>query len=120
MVGMELFVIICLAVTVYIIINSVKKAKRIDEHKKGGFPKKKALAITIHLFKDGYGEKNFQLNKGHVFYINEYGEKEISGDWDYDFWQITSNKSNHAFEWIRDNQNNKNTSTLHFWKGGEL
>jgi len=120
MVGMELFVIICLAVTVYIIINSVKKAKRIDEHKKGGFPKKKALAITIHLFKDGYGEKNFQLNKGHVFYINEDGEKEISGDWDYDFWQITSNKSNHAFEWIRDNQNNKNTSTLHFWKGGEL
>lgn len=117
---MELFVIICLAVTVYIIINSVKKAKRIDEHKKGGFPKKKALAITIHLFKDGYGEKNFQLNKGHVFYINEDGEKEISGDWDYDFWQITSNKSNHAFEWIRDNQNNKNTSTLNFWKGGEL
>ena len=121
---MELFVIICLAVTVYIIINSVKKAKKVDQQKgkqkKGGFPKKKALAITIHLFKDGYGEKNFQLKKGHVFYINESGEKEISGDWDYDFWQITSNKSNHAFEWIRDNQNNNNTSTLHFWKGGEL
>jgi len=120
MVGMELFVIICLAVTVYIIINSVKKAKRIDEHKKGGFPKKKALAITIHLFKDGYGEKNFQLNKGHVFYINEYGEKEISGDWDYDFWQITSNKSEYAFEWLREDQNYNHVSTLHFWNGGEL
>ena len=45
--------------------------------------------------------------------------KVLKKDWDYDFWQITSNKSNHVFEWLREDQNN-NISILNFWQGGDL
>ena len=124
MVGFPLFVIICLVVTVILIRKSVQKAKQEEQQnksqKKRAFPKKKSLTITVHLFKDGYGEKKFQLKKGHQFYVNDEGLKEISGEWDYDFWQITSNKSEYAFEWLREDQNNNNVSTLNFWKGGDL
>ena len=116
MVGFPLFVIICLVVTVILIRKSVQKAKQEEQQnksqKKRAFPKKKSLTITVHLFKDGYGEKKFQLKKGHQFYVNDEGLKEISGEWDYDFWQITSNKSEYAFEWLREDQNNNNVSTL--------
>ena len=124
MVGFPLFVIICLVVTVILIRKSVQKAKQEEQQnksqKKRAFPKKKSLTITVHLFKDGYGEKKFQLKKGHQFYVNDEGLKEISGEWDYDFWQITSNKSEYAFEWLREDQNNNNVSTLNFWNGGDL
>jgi hypothetical protein len=126
MVGFPLFVILCLVATAYFIGKSVKKAKEEEkrknrpQQKKTAFPKKKTLAITVHLFKDGYGEKKFQLKKGHQFYFNDEGLKEISGEWDYDFWQITSNKSEYAFEWLREDQNNNNVSTLNFWNGGDL
>ena len=124
MVGFPLFVIICLVVTVILIRKSVQKAKQEEQQnksqKKRAFPKKKSLNITVHLFKDGYGEKKFQLKKGHQFYVNDEGLKEISGEWDYDFWQITSNKSEYAFEWLREDQNNNNVSTLNFWNGGDL
>ncbi len=129
MIGFPLFVILCLVATAYFIGKSVKKAKE-DEGRKNSkqkkkqktttFPKKKSLSITVHLFKDGYGEKKFQLKKGHQFYFNDEGLKEISGEWDYDFWQITSNKSEYAFEWLREDQNNNNVSTLNFWNGGDL
>ena len=124
MVGFPLFVIICLVVTVILIRKSVQKAKQEEQQnksqKKRAFPKKKSLNITVHLFKDGYGEKKFQLKKGHQFYVNDEGLKEINGEWDYDFWQITSNKSEYAFEWLREDQNNNNVSTLNFWNGGDL
>ena len=124
MVGFPLFVIICLVVTVILIRKSVQKAKQEEQQnksqKKRAFPKKKSLNITVHLFKDGYGEKKFQIKKGHQFYVNDEGLKEISGEWDYDFWQITSNKSEYAFEWLREDQNNNNVSTLNFWNGGDL
>jgi len=126
MAGFPLFIIICLAVTVYLVIKSVKntkedqKRKNRSQKKKTAFPKKKSLAITVHLFKDGYGEKKFQLKKGHKFYVNEDGLKEISSEWDYDFWQITSNKSENAFEWLRQDQNNNHVSVLNFWNGGDL
>ena len=126
MAGFPLFIIICLAVTVYLVIKSVKntkedqKRKNRSQKKKTAFPKKKSLAITVHLFKDGYGEKKFQLKKGHKFYVNEVGLKEISSEWDYDFWQITSNKSENAFEWLRQDQNNNHVSVLNFWNGGDL
>ena len=124
MVGFPLFVIICLVVTVILIRKSVQKAKQGEQQnksqKKRAFPKKKSLNITVHLFKDGYGEKKFQLKKGHQFYVNDEGLKEINGEWDYDFWQITSNKSEYAFEWLREDQNNNNVSTLNFWNGGDL
>ena len=129
MAGFPLFVIICLGATVYFIVKSVKKTKE-DEARKNSkqkkkqktttFPKKKSLSITVHLFKDGYGEKKFQLKKGHKFYVNEDGLKEISGEWDYDFWQITSNKTEYAFEWLRQDQNNNHVSVLNFWNGGDL
>ena len=138
MVGFPLFVIICLVVTVILIRKSVQKAKQEEQQnksqKKRAFPKKKSLTITVHLFKDGYGEKKFQLKKGHQFYVNDEGLKEISGEWDYDFWQITSNKSEYAFEWLREDQNSgedamgangriskiNTVSTLNFWNGGDL
>ena len=126
MTGFPLFIIICLAATVYLVIKSVKdtkeeqKRKNRSQKKKTAFPKKKSLAITVHLFKDGYGEKKFQLKKGHKFYVNEDGLKEISSEWDYDFWQITSNKSENAFEWLRQDQNNNHVSVLNFWNGGDL
>tara|TARA_B100000902_G_scaffold19496_1_gene23362 strand:+ start:4688 stop:5350 length:663 start_codon:yes stop_codon:yes gene_type:complete len=124
MIGFPFFVIICLVATAYFIVTSVKKAKQGEQknksQKKRAFPKKKSLSITVHLFKDGYGEKKFQLKKGHQFYVNEDGLKEISSEWDYDFWQITSNKSEYAFEWLREDQNNNNISTLNFWNGGDL
>ena len=31
-----------------------------------------------------------------------------------------SNKSEYAFEWLREDQNNNNVSTLNFWNGGDL
>ena len=129
MAGFPLFIIICLAATVYLVIKSVKEAKEEQKRKnrsqkkkkkKTAFPKKKSLDITVHLFKDGYGEKKFQLKKGHKFYVNEDGLKEISSEWDYDFWQITSNKSENAFEWLRQDQNNNHVSVLNFWNGGDL
>ena len=118
-----LYILGCLFTIVYFIRKSIKKAKLIEKtnkKKKAGFPKKKSLAITVHLFKDGYGEKTFKLKKGHKFHINADGLKEISSEWDYDFWQITSNKSEYAFEWLREDQNYNHVSTLHFWNGGEL
>ena len=118
-----LYILGCLFTIVYFIRKSIKKAKLIEKtnkKKKAGFPKKKSLAITVHLFKDGYGEKTFKLKKGHKFHINADGLKEISSEWDYDFWQITSNKSEYAFEWLREDQNYNYVSTLHFWNGGEL
>ena len=118
-----LYILVCLFTIVYFIRKSIKKAKLIEKtnkKKKAGFPKKKSLAITVHLFKDGYGEKTFKLKKGHKFHINADGLKEISSEWDYDFWQITSNKSEYAFEWLREDQNYNHVSTLHFWNGGEL
>lgn len=129
MAGFPLFIIICLAATVYLVIKSVKDTKEEQKRKnrsqkkkkkKTAFPKKKSLDITVHLFKDGYGEKKFQLKKGHKFYVNEDGLKEISSEWDYDFWQITSNKSENAFEWLRQDQNNNHVSVLNFWNGGDL
>ena len=143
MIGFPLFVILCLVATAYFIGKSVKKAKEEEERKnskqkkkqkKTTFPKKKSLSITVHLFKDGYGEKKFQLKKGHQFYVNDEGLKEINGEWDYDFWQITSNKSEYAFEWLREDQNSgedamgangriskiNTVSTLNFWNGGDL
>jgi cyclophilin family peptidyl-prolyl cis-trans isomerase len=118
-----LYILGCLFTIVYFIRKSIKKAKLIEKtnkKKKAGFPKKKSLAITVHLLKDGYGEKTFKLKKGHKFHINADGLKEISSEWDYDFWQITSNKSEYAFEWLREDQNYNYVSTLHFWNGGEL
>ena len=118
-----LYILGCLFTIVYFIRKSIKEAKLIEKtnkKKKAGFPKKKSLAITVHLFKDGYGEKTFKLKKGHKFHINADGLKEISSEWDYDFWQITSNKSEYAFEWLREDQNYNHVSTLHFWNGGEL
>ena len=118
-----LYILGCLFAIVYFIRKGTKKAKLIEKtnkKKKAGFPKKKSLAITVHLFKDGYGEKTFKLKKGHKFHINADGLKEISSEWDYDFWQITSNKSEYAFEWLREDQNYNHVSTLHFWNGGEL
>ena len=118
-----LYILGCLLAIVYFIRKGTKKAKLIEKtnrKKKAGFPKKKSLAITVHLFKDGYGEKTFKLKKGHKFHINADGLKEISAEWEYDFWQITSNKSEYAFEWLREDQNYNHVSTLHFWNGGEL
>ena len=117
-----LYILGCLFTIVYFIRKGTEKAKKLEKQKtkKSRKTKKKSLAITLHLFKDGYGEKTFKLKKGHVFYVNEDGLKEISNEWDYDFWQITSNKSDYAFEWMRENQNNNNVSTLNFWNGGEL
>ena len=118
-----LYILVCLFAIVYFIRKGTKKAKLIEKtnkKKKAGFPKKKSLAITVHLFKDGYGEKTFKLKKGHKFHINADGLKEISAEWDYDFWQITSNKSEYAFEWLRQDQNNNHVSTLNFWNGGDL
>ena len=118
-----LYILGCLFTIVYFIRKGTKKAKLIEKtnkKKKAGFPKKKSLAITVHLFKDGYGEKTFKLKKGHKFHINADGLKEISSEWDYDFWQITSNKSEYAFEWLREDQNYNHVSTLHFWNGGNL
>ena len=117
-----LYILGCLFAIVYFIRKGTEKAKKLEKQKtkKRRKTKKKSLAITLHLFKDGSGEKTFKLKKGHVFYVNEDGLKEISNEWDYDFWQITSNKSDYAFEWMRENQNNNNDSTLNFWNGGEL
>jgi len=118
-----LYILVCLLAIVYFIRKGTKKAKLIEKTNKkklAGFPKKKSLAISVHLFKDGYGEKTFKLKKGHKFHINADGLKEISAEWDYDFWQITSNKSEYAFEWLRQDQNNNHVSTLNFWNGGDL
>jgi len=128
MVGMELFVIICLAVTVYIIINSVKKAKIIDkqnnQQKNAAKSNKGKLEIMIHL--DGGDDydvgKSFKVIKDQKLYdyTDESGCKVLMHEWDYDFWQITSNKSSHAFEWTREDHNFDNASTLNFWEGGNL
>ena len=117
-----LYILGCLFTIVYFIRKGTEKAKKLEKQKtkKSRKTKKKSLAITLHLFKDGYGEKTFKLKKGHVFYVNEDGLKEISNEWDYDFWQITCNKSEYAFEWLREDQNNNHVSTLNFWNGGEL
>ena len=101
MVGMELFVIICLAVTVYIIINSVKKAKKIDQYKKGGFPKKKALTITIHLFNISANMQRQQNNK------NTRNSKKLH------FWtQLQNNKHKIRIQKI---QHNKTIKSVQFF-----
>jgi len=127
MVGFPLFVIICLAVTAYIIIKSVKKAKKLEKQnnkqKSSANSNKKSLVIMIHLDGgDEYDGKSFKLQQDQTLYdyMNENGEKVLKKDWDYDFWQITSNKSNHVFEWLREDQNNNNISILNFWQGGDL
>ena len=125
--GFSLYALFCLAVVVYFINKSIQKGKKLEKQNKkqksSAKSNKKSLVIMIHL--DGgheYDGKSFKAKKDQKLYdyTDENGEKVLKKDWDYDFWQITSNKSNHAFEWIREDQNNNNTSTLNFWKGGDL
>ena len=121
-----LYVLGCLFTIVYFIRKGTEKAKKLEKQKtkKRSKTKKKSLAIMIHL--DGGDEyengKSFKVKKDQKLYdyTDENGKKVLKKDWDYDFWQITSNKSNHVFEWLREDQNNNNTSTLNFWKGGDL
>lgn len=97
---------------------------KIYKQKKSTDIVKESLLIMIHL--DGGDDydsgKSFIVKKGQNLYdyTDENGEKVLRNGCDYDLWQITSNQSEHAFEWIREDEYNNNISILNFWNGGTL
>ena len=118
-----LWVSICVATTIYIIYRSAKKSNTQQNTSSQGdspgkIPKDNRLIISIHLdggsnFENG---ETLEVTKGLMLYQTlDTGSKVITKEWDYDFWQITSNRSKHCFEWIREDHNANNVPTLRFW-----
>ena len=111
---------ICVATTIYIIYRSVEKSKA-QQMSPSKTNKNEELIISIHLnggnkFKGG---ETLEVTEGLKIYDSLDNGSKVITDWqDYDFWQITSNKSNRSFEWIREDQNANYGPTLRFWEGG--
>jgi hypothetical protein len=116
----ELFVSLCVVITIYIIYRSAAKSKA-HQSSPGKTHKDEHLIISIHLDggNESEGGETLEVTKGLMIYqISDTGSKVIANEWDYDFWQITSNRSNRSFEWIREDQNANYDPTLRFWEGG--
>lgn len=111
---------ICGATTIYIIYSNVTKSKD-QQISPSKINKNEELIISIHLnggnkFKDG---ETLEVTEGLKIYDSLDDGSKVITDWqDYDFWQITSNKSNRSFEWIREDQNADYGPTLRFWEEG--